>query len=565
MKSALLSLQSTQKVYDTTQERLTSGLKVGKPSDDPAAYYAAATLTDQASALSNRLDNMNQAVEAINAADNGISSMDSVLSSMTAIVENALATDATDTDTRAALGKKFNDLVVQLSSLAGDSAYGGTNLLSGQDITVQMGQKYDDSTYTIEGFYVAGLTQNDADSNGEVSSLLSSNIPTNWGTAASEGAADASNYAFALNYVEDPTKIVGIQSYGVGTTTPEYEAATTNIGKITTAVTAALAVDPASTTASADIQTQIDDAMAAAQAITGTSGTFSKNTSGTYVYSGTANTGTTAVVSTLNAMEALRLSVQTTTANTAALTADQTSIASNPLNTSGVSSAVTSALAVDITASSAASTIQTQTSNALTAANAAITAANTATAGTYDGTFTFDNTSSVMAYVYSGTATTDTTAMVKTLNDMYQLQTSVTKLGTDTTALTTQNTSLTDDITGTSFDVTKTVSDSWEINWTDGDTYSTDLQDVLQQIEDVQTVLQTRSKLLSFDQSTITLRESYTEDFINTLQDGSDELTLADLNEESANLLSLETSQSLSVQAMSLANTQMQNVLRLLQ
>jgi flagellin-like hook-associated protein FlgL len=50
---------------------------------------------------------------------------------------------------------------------------------------------------------------------------------------------------------------------------------------------------------------------------------------------------------------------------------------------------------------------------------------------------------------------------------------------------------------------------------------------------------------------------------INTLQTGSDNLVLADANEEAANLLSLQTRQQLSQTALSLANQADQGVLRL--
>jgi flagellin-like hook-associated protein FlgL len=52
---------------------------------------------------------------------------------------------------------------------------------------------------------------------------------------------------------------------------------------------------------------------------------------------------------------------------------------------------------------------------------------------------------------------------------------------------------------------------------------------------------------------------------INTLQTGSDNLTLADSNEEGANLLALQTRQQLSTTALSLAAQSDQNVLRLFQ
>jgi flagellin len=50
---------------------------------------------------------------------------------------------------------------------------------------------------------------------------------------------------------------------------------------------------------------------------------------------------------------------------------------------------------------------------------------------------------------------------------------------------------------------------------------------------------------------------------INTLQTGADNLTLADTNEEGANMLALQTRQQLSTTALSLAAQASQNVLRL--
>jgi flagellin-like hook-associated protein FlgL len=103
-----------------------------------------------------------------------------------------------------------------------------------------------------------------------------------------------------------------------------------------------------------------------------------------------------------------------------------------------------------------------------------------------------------------------------------------------------------------------------EIDWGNSSSYTEDLESVLEQIEAVEEVLETRSKLFSFDSATVTLREEYTEEFINALETGADQLTLADLNEEAANLLALQTAQELGVQGLSLTNEQTQNVLRLL-
>ncbi len=58
-------------------------------------------------------------------------------------------------------------------------------------------------------------------------------------------------------------------------------------------------------------------------------------------------------------------------------------------------------------------------------------------------------------------------------------------------------------------------------------------------------------------------RESFTNQTINTLSAGSDRLVLADLNEESARLLSLQTTQNLGITSLSLAAQAQQSVLRL--
>ena len=51
---------------------------------------------------------------------------------------------------------------------------------------------------------------------------------------------------------------------------------------------------------------------------------------------------------------------------------------------------------------------------------------------------------------------------------------------------------------------------------------------------------------------------------MNTLQTGAGNLTLADMNEEAANMVSLQTRQSLATSSLSMANQANQNVLQLL-
>ena len=75
--------------------------------------------------------------------------------------------------------------------------------------------------------------------------------------------------------------------------------------------------------------------------------------------------------------------------------------------------------------------------------------------------------------------------------------------------------------------------------------------------------MQSESQTLSSSLSTVQIRQDFTKATINTLQTGSDALTLADSNQEGANLLALQTRQQLSTTALSLASQADQNVLRL--
>jgi len=75
--------------------------------------------------------------------------------------------------------------------------------------------------------------------------------------------------------------------------------------------------------------------------------------------------------------------------------------------------------------------------------------------------------------------------------------------------------------------------------------------------------LQTQSSNLASNLSVLTTRQSFITDMVNTLRDGATALTVADTNEEGANLLILQTRQALGTTALSLSAQAAQSVLRL--
>ncbi|KPQ12058.1 MAG: putative hook-associated protein [Saliniramus fredricksonii] len=76
--------------------------------------------------------------------------------------------------------------------------------------------------------------------------------------------------------------------------------------------------------------------------------------------------------------------------------------------------------------------------------------------------------------------------------------------------------------------------------------------------------LRSLSSQLGTAQTIVENRESFTKEMVNTLQAGADGLTLADMNEEAANNLALQTKQQLGQSALGLAIQNDQSVLQLL-
>jgi flagellin-like hook-associated protein FlgL len=82
-------------------------------------------------------------------------------------------------------------------------------------------------------------------------------------------------------------------------------------------------------------------------------------------------------------------------------------------------------------------------------------------------------------------------------------------------------------------------------------------------LDDAKDTLRSEAQELSNNLSVITTRDDFTEKMINTLEDGVANLTNADMEEESANMLMLQTRQQLGITSLSMASQAAQSILRL--
>jgi flagellin len=97
--------------------------------------------------------------------------------------------------------------------------------------------------------------------------------------------------------------------------------------------------------------------------------------------------------------------------------------------------------------------------------------------------------------------------------------------------------------------------DGWNVN--------ANIDTAITALDDAKGILRTQAKKLSSSLSIITARQDFTDKMINTLEDGVVNLTNADMNEEGANMLMLQTRQQLGTTSLSIASQAAQSVLRL--
>jgi flagellin-like hook-associated protein FlgL len=138
MRNNLLQLQSTSKSISTTQERLSTGKQVNSALDNPTNFFASQAALNRAADFSSRKDAMGEGIQNIKAADAGITAITSLVSAAKGLAEAALGTSSTVD--RSSFSTQFNTIRSQIDTLASDSGYRGTNLLTADNLTVNFNE-----------------------------------------------------------------------------------------------------------------------------------------------------------------------------------------------------------------------------------------------------------------------------------------------------------------------------------------------------------------------------------------------------------------------------------------
>lgn len=149
MRNNLVSLQNVTMLQSRTTERLSTGKRVNSAVDDPSAFFAAQNHRNRANDLGAKKDSMGEAIQTVKAALQGIEGITKLIEQAKGLAASARSASTTD---RASLASQYDSLRTQITQLASDAGYKGTNFLaSGSSLTVEFNADAS-STLTVSGF-----------------------------------------------------------------------------------------------------------------------------------------------------------------------------------------------------------------------------------------------------------------------------------------------------------------------------------------------------------------------------------------------------------------------------
>ena len=596
MRSNLLNLQGTQKLIDMTQNRLSTGLKVTSALDNPSSYFTAQSLNTRADELNALLDSMGQAIQTITAANDAITSLKSLVEQA-----KALANTARDTNNVSSYIKSSTNF----NPVGAPTEIGAVGV--GETFSIRTGE-----TGTIKGTRHVILTQTLGDMGMSSTGTLSIKVGDNNFVKIQVESSDT--IEAVTKKINDNTRLKGLVTASVVNgkfvIKTENEDQQLTIQALSTAGTSALtsgASGNAATALGLDVGYTITIVTAGPAVVTGDRIIVA----GTAMTSGTTMTDLDISPTPATLRVAIGESTTDITIDNNETMADLVSrisavngVAAVAISSSGTLSVTTdNGKAIKITdiSGNVARNLGIATSDYIKPTTGGMDALLTDLKSFNDNiTAEIDKKGNLKVSSLNG----ESLIITDTINTTGVLGKAASSLGIEGLGDNGENTRAAyaeqfdgildqidqlvqngdggykgvnlingDDLT-VNFNSSRTSSlvikgavlDTRGLGLNPSENEWKTSSDIDESLADVDTAvarLKTKASELGQNLNVIQTREDFTQNMVNTLTTGADDLTLADMNEEAANMLSLQTRQQLGVNALSLASQSQQSVLNL--
>ncbi len=541
MRQNLLSLQNTQKSIDVTQLRLATGKKVNSALDNPQSFFQAQGLNNRAADLTRLLDGIGQSIRTIEEADKGVTALSNLINQASSIADSAQsAIKAADgfvsvTGTTDLRGKNLTDTG---TGIANTNTF--TITIKDDDINTGTAKTATITVASNDDVYDIAAKINDASNNSANKTDWTDNVRASVdsnGRLKIESKEEGAMLRIASGSIgAQGMATLGLQDY---VSTESTVATTRQGGTLITGnlLTSAKAADTAKDT-----------------------------TSGKYLSSKTLDDADF-IANGDNVDLTLKVGTDSVTF-TAVAAADTIQSLIDKINISAVGDKVTASF------NETSGKIELQFADGVSSASWTVegnTAADNVSFGFGTGAGDSANLATIADkaqenFTFVGT-NVDLGQYTKDFNKVREQIDGIVKdanyrgvnlLGGDT--LTTFfNEDRTSSLDTEGQDLSSVGLGLDKANFVDAE----DVSKALNQVDNALGIVRAFGTSIANDLSIIQTREDFTNQTITTLKAGASDLTDADLNEEGANLLALQTAQQLGVTSLSLASQSQQSVLRL--
>ena len=212
-------------------EKLSSGLRINKASDDASGLAIADKLRTQKTSLEQSVSNANSAVSMIQIADKAMAEQSNILDIVKMKFVQA-STATTSKEGRDALANDVNKLLEQLNSIATQTNYNGVNLL----------QKSDAAATSALSFQVGEKDNNIINTAGSVRANTDGLSLAGTKTQVATGTISADQARAGMLFIDDALDKLNSFRSDFGSTQNQIESATRNMMTATTNIAAAESV-----------------------------------------------------------------------------------------------------------------------------------------------------------------------------------------------------------------------------------------------------------------------------------------------------------------------------------
>lgn len=192
--NAQRNLQITNNKLAVSLERLSSGLRINRASDDAAGLAISEKLRAQVSGLGVSIDNANDGISLIRTAEGALDRVNAILKRMRDLVGWAANGDKTDAD-RQKYQDEINQLITEINRISTTTEYNTKKLLNGQ-----LGAKVTVNPVDTSEVEYVGVSGNILRAGTYTIAVVTAGVAEVEGLVVSGGSGYTSSLAEALNY-----------------------------------------------------------------------------------------------------------------------------------------------------------------------------------------------------------------------------------------------------------------------------------------------------------------------------------------------------------------------------